>query len=159
MAYEQLKLENQLCFPVYAASRLIIREYQPHLDKLGITYSQYLVLMVLWEKDSIAVSEITQRLILNTNTVTPILKRMEAQGLITRQRSASDERKVIITLTPKGRQLQAEAAPIPEQLVSSLVSEDSKGADLQKLKDQLSVIIRYLLEKSGVVDSQSVETV
>ena len=100
MAYEQLKLENQLCFPVYAASRLIIREYQPHLDKLGITYSQYLVLMVLWEKDSIAVSEITQRLILNTNTVTPILKRMEAQGLITRQRSASDERKVIITLTP-----------------------------------------------------------
>jgi len=159
MAYEQLKLENQLCFPVYAASRLIIREYQPHLDKLGITYAQYLVLMVLWEKDGIAVSEITQRLILNTNTVTPILKRMEAQGLITRQRSASDERKVIITLTPKGRQLQAEAASIPEQLVSGLVSEDSKGADLQKLKDQLAVIIRCLLEKSGVVDSQSVETV
>ena len=159
MVYEQLKLENQLCFPVYAASRLIIREYQPHLDKLGITYAQYLVLMVLWEKDGIAVSEITQRLILNTNTVTPILKRMEAQGLITRQRSASDERKVIITLTPKGRQLQAEAASIPEQLVSGLVSEDSKGADLQKLKDQLSVIIRCLLEKSGVVDSQSVETV
>ena len=159
MAYEQLKLENQLCFPVYAASRLIIREYQPHLDKLGITYSQYLVLMVLWEKDGIAVSEITERLILNTNTVTPILKRMEAQGLITRQRSASDERKVIITLTPKGRQLQAEAASIPEQLASGLVSKDSKVADLQKLKDQLAVIIRYLLEKSGVVDSQSVETV
>lgn len=159
MAYEQLKLENQLCFPVYAASRLIIREYQPYLDKLGITYSQYLVLMVLWEKDGIAVSEITQRLILSTNTVTPILKRMEAQGLITRQRSASDERKVIITLTPQGRQLQAEAASIPEQLVSGLVSEDSKVADLQKLKDQLSVIIRYLLVKSDVVDSQSVETV
>ena len=159
MAYEQLKLENQLCFPVYAASRLIIREYQPHLDKLGITYSQYLVLMVLWEKDSIAVSEITERLILNTNTVTPILKRMEAQGLITRQRSASDERKVIITLTPGGRQLQAEAASIPEQMVSGLDSEDSKVADLQKLKEQLSVIIRYLLEKSGVVDSQSVEIV
>ena len=144
---------------MYAASRLIIREYQPHQDKLGITYSQYLVLMVLWEKDSIAVSEITQRLILNTNTVTPILKRMEAQGLITRQRSASDERKVIITLTPGGRQLQAEAASIPEQMVSGLDSEDSKVADLQKLKDQLSVIIRYLLEKSGVVDSQSVEIV
>ena len=159
MAYEQLKLENQLCFPVYAASRLIIREYQPHLDKLGITYSQYLVLMVLWEKDGIAVSEITERLILNTNTVTPILKRMEAQGLITRQRSASDERKVIITLTPKGRQLQAEAASIPEQLMSGLVSEDSKVADLQKLKDQLSVIICYLLEKSVVVDSQSAEIV
>jgi len=115
--------------------------------------------MVLWEKDGIAVSEITERLILNTNTVTPILKRMEAQGLITRQRSASDERKVIITLTPKGRQLQAEAASIPEQLVSGLVSDDSKVADLQKLKDQLADLIRYFLEKSGVVESQSVETV
>ena len=159
MAYEQLKLENQLCFPVYAASRLIIREYQPHLDKLGITYSQYLVLMVLWEKDGIAVSEITERLILNTNTVTPILKRMEAQGLITRQRSGSDERKVIITLTPKGRQLQAEAASIPDHLVSGLVSEDIKVEDLQELRDQLSDIIRYLSEKSGVAGSKSVGSV
>ena len=150
MAYEQLKLENQLCFPVYAASRLITREYQPHLDKLGITYAQYLVLLVLSEKDGIAVSEITERLILNTNTVTPILKRMQAQGLIPRQRSGSDERKVIITLTPKGRQLQAEAASIPEQLVSGLVSEDIKVGDLEKLKDQLSDIIRNLSGKSGV---------
>ena len=159
MAYEQLKLENQLCFPVYAASRLITREYQPHLDKLGITYSQYLVLMVLWERDGIAVSEITARLILNTNTVTPILKRMETQGLITRQRSGSDERKVIITLTPKGRQLQTEAASIPEQLVSGLVSEDIRPEDLQKLKDQLADLIRYLSGKSGVGSGNSVESV
>jgi DNA-binding MarR family transcriptional regulator len=80
MAYEQLKLENQLCFPLYTASRLVIQEYQPHLDKLGVTYPQYLVLMILWETDSIAVNEITRRLILNTNTITPVLKRMEAQG-------------------------------------------------------------------------------
>jgi MarR family transcriptional regulator, organic hydroperoxide resistance regulator len=84
MTYEQLKLENQLCFPLYAASRLVIQKYQPHLEKPGITYPQYLVLMVLWETDSIAVSEITRRLILNTNTITPVLKRMEAQGTITR---------------------------------------------------------------------------
>ncbi len=153
MAYEQLKLANQLCFPIYAASRLIIREYQPHLAKLGITYAQYLVLMVLWETDGLAVSEITRRLILNTNTITPILKRLEAQGLITRQRSGADERKVIISLTPRGQQLQAEAAAIPAQLAAGLVSEDIQAADLKKLKDQLDVVIHTLLEKTGAVDS------
>ena len=79
MDYEQLKLENQLCFPFYAVSRLIIRAYQEDLDRLGITYPQYLVMMVLWEKDGISVNEIAEKLILNTNTVTPLLKRMEAR--------------------------------------------------------------------------------
>lgn len=147
MAYEQLKLENQLCFPLYAASRLVIQEYQPHLEKLGITYPQYLVLMILWETDSIAVSEITRRLILNTNTITPVLKRMEAQGIITRQRSDEDERKVIVTLTPKGKELQIEAASIPEKLVAGLLSGNTDGEDLQRLKDQLHVIIQYLVDK------------
>lgn len=144
MAYEQLKLENQLCFPLYAASRLVIQEYQPYLDKLGITYPQYLVLMVLWETDSIAVSEITRRLILNTNTITPLLKRMETQGIITRRRSNEDERKVIVTLTPKGKQLQAEAASIPERLVAGLVSSNIKLEELQQLKNQLNEIIQIL---------------
>ena len=102
MAYEQLKLENQICFPIYAASRLITREYQPLLDELGLTYPQYLVLMVLWENDGLPVNEIGRRLILNTNTVTPLLKRMETQGLVTRRRSADDERRVIVALTPQG---------------------------------------------------------
>jgi len=149
MAYEQLKLENQLCFPLYAASRLVIQEYQPHLEKLGITYPQYLVLMVLWETDSIAVSEITRRLILNTNTITPVLKRMEAQGLITRQRSEEDERKVIVTLTPKGKELQIEAASIPEKLVVGLVSSNVKIEELQTLKDQLYLIINHLSNKQA----------
>lgn len=148
MNFEQLKLANQLCFPVYAASRLIIREYQPHLDQLGITYPQYLVLMVLWETDSISVNDITQRLILNTNTVTPILKRMQAQGLISRQRSGDDERKVIITLTPKGRQLQVEAAAIPEKMAADLVSENISVEDLQKLKDQLTILIQHLAQNA-----------
>ena len=95
MEYEQLKLENQLCFPVYAASRLITREYQPFLDKLKITYPQYLVLMVLWEHGSLPVNDIAKKLILNTNTITPLLKRMEQQGLIIRNRSDKDERKVM----------------------------------------------------------------
>lgn len=144
MAYEQLKLENQLCFPVYAASRLIIREYQPHLDALGITYPQYLVLMVLWETDCVSVNEITTRLILNTNTITPILKRMEAQGIITRERSKEDERKVIVTLTEYGKQLQEQAAMIPEKLTAGLVSESVDVEGLLKMKEQLNAIIGYL---------------
>lgn len=147
MAYEQLRLENQICFPLYAASRLVIQEYQPLLDKLGITYPQYLVLMVLWETDSIAVSEITQRLILNTNTVTPILKRMEAQGIIQRQRSGEDERKVIVTLTPKGKELQIEAASIPDKLVAGLNSDHVNAEDLKTLKDLLYQIINHLSKR------------
>jgi DNA-binding MarR family transcriptional regulator len=144
MADEKLRLENQICFPLYAASRLVIQEYQPHLDMLGITYPQYLVLMVLWETDNISVSEITQRLILNTNTVTPILKRMEAQGIITRRRSEEDERKVIVTLTPKGKALQIEAAFIPEKLVAGLNSDNTNMEDLKTLKDLLYQIIDHL---------------
>ncbi len=144
MAFEQLKLDNQLCFPVYAASRLIIREYQPFLDELGITYPQYLVLLVLWEQDSITVNEISQKLILNTNTITPLLKRMENQGIITRNREGSDERKVIIRLTEKGKQMQAEAAKIPEQLGSEIASEAMSIKELLDLKEKLYTIINYL---------------
>lgn len=158
MAYDQLKLENQLCFPLYAASRLFIQEYQPHLEKLGITYPQYLVLMILWETDSIAVSEITRRLILGTSTITPLLKRMEAQGIITRQRSAEDERKVIITLTPKGRQLQVEAASIPGKLVTGLLSAEIKIEDLKILKDQLDSLVHYLSIKQAALDDTGLET-
>ena len=147
MKFKQLKLENQLCFPVYAASRLIIREYQPYLEKLGITYPQYLVLMVLWEKGRVSVNGISQKLILNTNTVTPLLKRMELQGFIKRNRSESDERKVMVALTRKGKQLQAEAASIPGQLASGLISEAMQIEDLGDLKDKLQILIRYLMGK------------
>lgn len=144
MAYEQLKLENQLCFPVYAASRLIIREYQPHLDRLGITYPQYLVLMVLWEEDNLTVNDIARKLILNTNTVTPLLKRMEQQGIIMRKRSDEDERKVIVQLTAKGRKMQEEAARIPESLVTRLAASNLDMDELVRLKDSLNSIIRFL---------------
>lgn len=144
MAYEQLKLENQLCFPVYAASRLITREYQPFLDKLGITYPQYLVLMILWEEDGKPVNEIAKKLILNTNTITPLLKRMEQQGIIKRRRSGQDERKVIVHLTKKGKQLQEEAAVIPEQLAGLLAEGELKLDDLVRLKEALESMIRSL---------------
>lgn len=144
MAYEQLKLENQLCFPVYAASRLITREYQPFLDKLGITYPQYLVMMILWEKENISVNEIAKKLILNTNTITPLLKRMEKQRLINRQRSTDDERKVIIELTESGRILEKEAALIPEKLAAKLINGPLKVEEIVDLKNKLNSIIKLL---------------
>jgi len=149
MEFEQLKLSNQLCFPIYAASRLITREYQPHLEKLGITYPQYLVLMVLWEDDAITVNEISQKLILNTNTITPLLKRMETQGIIKRQRSESDERKVIVQLTTKGILLKTEAANIPEKLASGLLSESINTEELIDLRNKLNKMIDYLLSSQN----------
>ena len=144
MAYEQLKLENQLCFPVYAASRLITREYQPFLDKLGITYPQYLVLMILWEEDGMPVNDIAKKLILNTNTITPLLKRMEQQGIIKRRRSGKDERKGIVHLTRKGKKLQEKAAVIPEQLALRLIEGELKVDDLIRLKETLESMISSL---------------
>jgi DNA-binding MarR family transcriptional regulator len=149
MIREQLKLENQLCFPVYAASRLIIRIYQPYLDDIGITYPQYLVLLVLWEKDEVTVNEISRKLILNTNTTTPLLKRLETLGLVTRRRSGEDERKVIIALTAKGKKLQSRAADIPGKLSEGLTAGSMSIADLIDLKDKLHAIIDYLSKKPG----------
>ena len=117
MTHEQLKLENQLCFPFYATSRLIIRAYQEDLDALGITYPQYLVMLVMWEHEELSVIEIGEKLILNTNTITPLLKRMEAMGLIDRVPSETDHRNVMIRLTAEGKKMEAAAADIPLRLL------------------------------------------
>ena len=147
MAYEQLKLENQLCFPVYAASRLIIREYQPFMEELGITYPQYLVLMVLWEEDGITVNEIAGKLILKTNTVTPLLKRMESLGIIFRARSGEDERKVLISLSKKGKDMREAASSIPEKLAEKLNNETLDFNSLIELRNSLNELIDYLDKK------------
>lgn len=149
MTTEHLKLDNQLCFPIYAASRLIIRSYQPYLDKLDITYPQYLVLLVLWETDEMTVNAISKRLILNTNTITPLLQRMENQHLIVRQRSSADERKVVVSLTEKGRQLQDAAQEIPMQLGTKLLSGKLSMDEMSDLKSKLCELIDELahLEK------------
>jgi DNA-binding MarR family transcriptional regulator len=150
MGFDQLKLSNQLCFPLYAASRLITREYQPYLDQLGITYPQYLVLMVLWETDAISVNEISKKLILNTNTITPLLKRMETLGILKRQRSESDERKVIVELTPKGKLMQTDAATIPEKLAVGIISQTMKIEDLVEMKNKLESLIQILSNKNRI---------
>ncbi len=153
MTYEQLRLENQICFPIYAASRLITREYQPLLDELGLTYPQYLALLVLWGRDGLSVNEIGQKLLLNTNTVTPLLKRMEGQGLVARQRSVDDERRVIVSLTPQGRALQEQAAAIPAKLVAGLNAGNVDEQALHDMLTQLQKIIHHLSEKqSGLME-------
>ncbi len=146
MNYDQLKLENQLCFPFYAISRLIIRAYQDDLDKLGITYPQYLVMMVLWEHETLSVIEIGEKLILNTNTVTPLLKRMELMGLIFRNPSEIDQRKVMVSLTEKGKLMREEAAEIPYKLLKKLdvPTDEDTIAQALALKKKLNNLIERL---------------
>jgi DNA-binding MarR family transcriptional regulator len=147
MKYEQLKLENQVCFPVYTASRLIIREYQPLLDKLGITYTQYLVLMVLWEKDGIPVNDIANKLVLNTNTLTPLLKRMEGQGILQRKRDSKDERRVIVKLTSKGTKMMEEASEIPGKLAEGLNTGSMDILEVIEMRDKLNRLIDSMIAK------------
>ena len=113
---ESMKLDAQLCFPLYAASRKIVSLYTPHLKPLGITYTQYIMFLVLWEVDGITVGELCKRLRLDTGTVTPMLKNTERQGLIKRTRSEQDERVVVITLTEEGRALYKKAKDIPAKI-------------------------------------------
>jgi DNA-binding MarR family transcriptional regulator len=110
---QALQLDNQLCFALYSASLAMSKMYKPHLDALGLTYPQYLVMLVLWEQDGLTVSEIGARLFLDSGTLTPLLKRLEGAGHISRLRDVADERRVLIQLTAAGRRLKAKAAPIP----------------------------------------------
>lgn len=146
MTYEQLKLENQLCFPFYAVSRLITRAYQDDLDALGITYPQYLVMMVLWENDGVTVNEIAEKLILNTNTITPLLKRMETMGLLQRTQSKTDQRKVIVSLTDSGLAMKEKAALIPLRLMEKLKVDTSEQSiqEMIGLKNKLYDLIKLL---------------
>ena len=146
MTHEQLKLENQLCFPFYAISRLIIRAYQEDLDALGITYPQYLVMLVMWEHEELSVIEIGEKLILNTNTITPLLKRMEAMGLIDRVPSETDHRKVMIRLTEEGKKMEAAAAEIPLRLLQRMKIDplSTNPDEVKQLKSQLHQLIELL---------------
>ena len=114
-----LELDNQLCFALYSTSLAMTRVYKPLLDALGLTYPQYLAMLVLWERDGLMVSELGERLYLDSGTLTPLLKRLEASGLITRIRAVEDERRVHITLTAAGRKLKTKAAKIPGCILSA----------------------------------------
>ena len=126
--YDMLMLENQLCFPLYACSREVIKLYKPHLDEIGLTYTQYITMLVLWEKSSLTVKELGERLFLDSGTLTPLLKKMEAKGLLSRRRSAEDERNLIITITAAGEELKKKASAIPVKMAkcSCLDPEESR---------------------------------
>lgn len=114
--YASIRLKNQLCFPLYACSKEIVRLYKPFLDELDLTYTQYIAMMVLWEKKEVTVKEIGQELFLDSGTLTPLLKKLELKGYIARKRMESDERNVCISITKKGDLLKEEAVKIPEKM-------------------------------------------
>ena len=130
---EALKLKNQLCFPLYAAARRVTGVYTPYLKPLGLTYTQYIVFLVLWEQDGLQVSEIGEKLHLDSGTLTPLLKKMEAQGYLTRTRSKLDERSVIVTLTDKGRDLKAQVGDIPGKAAQCVRLSPEEGQTLYTL--------------------------
>lgn len=148
MAYEQLKLDNQGCFRLYTAARLVTQAYQPWFAKLGITYTQYLVLMVLWEQDGQPVNDIAHRLVLETNTVTPLIKRMEAMKMVTRRKGKEDGRQTIVSLTEHGKALEAEAAKIPSCLTGVLHEAGIEDETFISLIPLLDEIISKMKPKS-----------
>ena len=129
-AADALKLDSQLCFPLYACAKEVVRRYGPFLEDLGITYTQYICLMALWEADGLSVRELGQRLCLDSGTLTPLLKRLEARGLVVRRRSTEDERCVTIHLTDAGRALRDEAAKVPAQMACCLPLSPEEAAAL-----------------------------
>ena len=143
--HDELKLDNQICFRLYSASRLITQAYTPMLTALGITYPQYLVLMVLWEKDNQPVNDIAHRLILETNTVTPLIQRMEKQGLITRKQGDKDKRQQIVSLTLSGKEMEQKAYElIPPAMGDRLSACPLQIDDYQMLAEKLDEIIKAL---------------
>lgn len=120
--FEQLKLEKQLCFPLYATAKEVVRKYKPYLDKLDLTYTQYIAMQVLWEKEQLNVKELGSILYLDSGTLTPLLKKLEAKGYVTRERSHEDERNLIICITEKGEALKEKAAYIPEEMTRKYVN-------------------------------------
>lgn len=142
--YEALKIENQICFPLYAASREIIKQYKPFLDELDLTYTQYITMLVLWEYGEMNVKELGSRLLLDSGTLTPLLKKLEGKGLLTRKRSAEDERALIVRLTDAGLHLRDRAVTVPERMAACalLSPEDAKAL----------YTILYRLLQNAVVD-------
>ncbi len=131
--YDSLKLENQLCFPLYACSKEIVRQYKPYLDPLGLTYTQYLVMMVLWEKKQTNVKELGASLYLDSGTLTPVLKKLENKGLLTRRRSEEDERSLLVSVTEDGEKLREKASIVPSQMGQCINISEEEAKVLYRL--------------------------
>ncbi|GHA51769.1 MarR family transcriptional regulator [Salinimicrobium marinum] len=153
-SFSSLYLENQLCFPLYAASRLTTKAYAPYLNELNITYPQYLVMLVLWQNREQSVNEIGNRLMLESNTLTPLLKRLESKELLTRKRSISDERSVIVSLTEKGDKLKKQASSIPDKLMDSFQDTTISESEISAFKETLLKLVATLDQKTSAGKSK-----
>ena len=125
--FDPLKLENQLCFPLYACAKEIVKAYKPYLDELDLTYTQYITMMVMWEHRQLRVKEVGQYLYLDSSTLTPLLKRLEEKGYVTRRRSTEDERDLIVSITDRGEALRERALTVPERLAACVDMEPEKA--------------------------------
>ena len=150
MIQEAFKLDNQLCFRLYTASRLLTQAYHPLLSEYGLTYPQYLVLLVLWEKDAQPVNDIAKRLFLETNTVTPLLQRMEKEGILVRRKGEKDARQMIVSLTEKGQELQRKLVGVPYAVGSSVLCESVTPETMPELFRMLDDIIGKLSAPSAL---------
>ncbi|MCM1335185.1 MAG: MarR family transcriptional regulator [Bacteroides sp.] len=135
--YAALKLENQLCFPLYACAKEVVKAYKPYLDELDLTYTQYITMMVMWENGELRVKEVGERLYLDSSTLTPLLKRLEEKGYVTRRRSDADERDLIVSLTKSGKALKERAATVPGRLAACVKLDGEKALTLYKLLYEL----------------------
>ncbi|SDB96366.1 MarR family winged helix-turn-helix transcriptional regulator [Geotoga petraea] len=133
---EQLKLENQLCFSLYTASRLITRLYQPHLKKIGLTYLQYIVMLVMWEKEKIVLKELGDTLYLDSGTLSPLIKKLEKKDLVKKQRSEKDERILEVEITQKGRELKEKAKNIPFKIAEETGLTMEQYHNIKKMTDE-----------------------
>lgn len=131
--YDALKLENQLCFPLYACSREVIKLYKPYLDELDLTYTQYIAMMVLWERRAVTVKELGQCLFLDSGTLTPLLKKMEAKGLLSRKRDQEDERSLVVSLTEAGEALRDRAVDVPVKMAQCVRLQPEEAQELYRL--------------------------
>ena len=131
--YEALKLKNQLCFPLYACAREVIKLYKPCLDEIDLTYTQYITMLVLWEEKAINVKTLGKILYLDSGTLTPLLKKLESKGLVTRQRSTEDERNLIVSVTEQGEALKEQAVPIPHEMAKCVLLEPEDTLTLYRL--------------------------
>ena len=135
--YDVLKLENQICFPLYACAKDVIKHYKPFLDEIDLTYTQYITMMVMWEEKSINVKELGERLFLDSGTLTPVLKKLESKGFINRERSKEDERFLIVNLTEKGIELREKAVDIPAKIGACFPMEEKEAIQLYKTLHKL----------------------
>lgn len=139
--YQCLKLDNQLCFPLYAVSKEIVRKYKPFLDEVDLTYTQYIVMMVVWEDEQVSVKEMGKKLFLDSGTLTPVLKTLEKKGLIERTRSKEDERNLIVTLTPSGKALKDKAVDIPAKMGGCLNISPEDAMELHNILHRIMEIL------------------